>query len=327
MDVDGVCLRRGRQHGLRGPDTPDLSGVTDMSHMFSGASAFGGDISSWNASQVTDLSHIFRDARSFNADISSWDVSSAADMEGMFDGATSFSQNLGGWYIVLDGGALSGAADSIGIAAQNQVLDRQDPRYTIDGAAPNGDKFRIANGSHLAVRADQTVAQGQYDVAIKSTGSFGVGNSKIVEITVSEDIVPQTNNPPTVDAGANLTASEGRTVTLSGTATDPDRDDILAYSWSQDSPAAPTIAFINSTLPSAIFTAPEVDADTAFTFTLNVTDGIVHVHDAVTVTVRDIPDVANVTSITPDGLYLPGKTVDVRINFARARKPGGVHDT
>ena len=37
-------------------DAPDLSGVTDMSHMFSGASSFNGDISGWDASSVEDMS-------------------------------------------------------------------------------------------------------------------------------------------------------------------------------------------------------------------------------------------------------------------------------
>ena len=61
---------------------------------------------------------------------------------------------------------MSSSTDSIGIAAQNRMLNDQNPIYTIDGAATNGDKFRIANGTHLALRADQTVAQGQYNVTI-----------------------------------------------------------------------------------------------------------------------------------------------------------------
>ena len=40
-------------------DSPDLSGVTDLSFMFSNASAFNQNIGSWNTANVTDMSHMF----------------------------------------------------------------------------------------------------------------------------------------------------------------------------------------------------------------------------------------------------------------------------
>ena len=40
-------------------DTPDLSGVTDMSRMFRYTTAFNGDLSSWDVSAVTDMSGMF----------------------------------------------------------------------------------------------------------------------------------------------------------------------------------------------------------------------------------------------------------------------------
>ena len=78
-------------------DTPDLSGVTDMSSMFNNAQSFNGDISSWNVSQVTDTSEMFRDAARFNQDISDWDVSQVTDMSSMFDHAFDFNQPLNNW--------------------------------------------------------------------------------------------------------------------------------------------------------------------------------------------------------------------------------------
>ena len=183
----------------------------------------------------------------------------------------------------MDGDTLSGSADSIGISAQNQVLDDQNPTYTIDGAASNGDKFWIVNGSHLAVRTDQAVAQGQYNVTIKSTGSFGVGNFRVAEITVSEDVVLQTNNPPSVEAGHDQTAGEGTAVTLAGSATDLDGD-ALTYLWTHD-PASLDIALANATSPSTTFTAPLVNATTTVTFTLTADDGTVASSDSVSVTI------------------------------------------
>ena len=80
-------------------DAPDLSGVTNMNSMFSGATSFNGDISSWDVSKVTDMSGMFRDATSFNKPLSSWDVSKVTGMSGMFRDATSFNQDLNDWDI------------------------------------------------------------------------------------------------------------------------------------------------------------------------------------------------------------------------------------
>ena len=40
-------------------ETWDVSGVTNMSGLFSGLADFNGDISSWNTSAVTDMSRMF----------------------------------------------------------------------------------------------------------------------------------------------------------------------------------------------------------------------------------------------------------------------------
>ncbi len=78
-------------------DAPDLSSVTDMGNMFSGASSFDGDLGSWDVSSVTTMGSMFNEATSFNQDISGWDVSSVTDMSTMFGGAESFNQDIGSW--------------------------------------------------------------------------------------------------------------------------------------------------------------------------------------------------------------------------------------
>ncbi len=78
-------------------DTPDLSGVTDMSSMFDNASAFNQDIGSWNTSSVANMSGMFYLATAFNQDIGNWDTSSVTDMGYMFDGAGTFNQDIGNW--------------------------------------------------------------------------------------------------------------------------------------------------------------------------------------------------------------------------------------
>ncbi len=104
-------------------DKPDLSGVTNMSYMFLGATAFNQNIGAWDTSAVTDMGWMFYNkasafnqnigewdtsavtdmhwmfygASAFNQDIGAWDTSAVTDMSGMFDGATTFNQDIGSW--------------------------------------------------------------------------------------------------------------------------------------------------------------------------------------------------------------------------------------
>ena len=80
-------------------DSPDLSTVTNMSHMFDIASSFNQDIGSWDVSGVTSMSAMFRGASSFNQDIGAWNVASVNDMGFMFRAASSFNQNIGAWNV------------------------------------------------------------------------------------------------------------------------------------------------------------------------------------------------------------------------------------
>ena len=110
-------------------DAPDLSGVTDMSGMFDGASSFNGDISSWDVDIVTDMSGMFSGASSFNGDISSWDVDIVTDMSSMFSGASSFNRPLDSWdvYIVTDMSSMFSGASSF-----NRPLESWDPAFVTD---------------------------------------------------------------------------------------------------------------------------------------------------------------------------------------------------
>lgn len=82
---------------INAEDAPDLSTVTDMNSMFSGAATFNQDISHWDVSSVTNMSGMFANADAFNQDISEWDVSSVTSMRAMFAGADTFNQNLSAW--------------------------------------------------------------------------------------------------------------------------------------------------------------------------------------------------------------------------------------
>jgi len=79
-------------------NTWNVSGVTDMSYMFSGANAFNQPLSNWNVSNVTDMIFMF-EAKSFNQPLDNWDVSNVTKMSCMFYRARSFNQPLNNWNV------------------------------------------------------------------------------------------------------------------------------------------------------------------------------------------------------------------------------------
>lgn len=78
-------------------DNPNLSAVTDMRRMFSGASAFNQPIGNWDTSNVTYMASMFSGASTFNQPIGNWNTSNVTNMSWMFKNATSFNQPLGNW--------------------------------------------------------------------------------------------------------------------------------------------------------------------------------------------------------------------------------------
>jgi surface protein len=75
----------------------DVSGATDFTSMFEGASGFNSDLSGWDVSSVTSTANMFNQATSFTGDVSLWNVSSVTDMTGMFSRASSFNADISTW--------------------------------------------------------------------------------------------------------------------------------------------------------------------------------------------------------------------------------------
>jgi large repetitive protein len=107
--------------------------------------------------------------------------------------------------------------------------------------------------------------------------------------TSSVDVLVRdvTNNAPSASAGANQTVDERTLAQLHGSGTDPDGD-TLSYHWVQVSPATPLVVLSNANDSSPTFIAPEVIADTTFTFQLTVSDGLLSATSSVSVTVRNV---------------------------------------
>ena len=198
-DVSRVTNMANMFHGASSFDGDlsgwDVSSVTNMYALFTSASLFNSDLSDWDVSGVTDMVDMFRRASSFNGDLSGWDVSGATRMIAMFYHASAFDQNLGEWYVMLDDAVIDGSSvpgDVGRISAQNSFLDGQNPVYGI-GSGGDSAHFKI-NGNALKMKSVPDGHAGPYSVTITSTGSFGSGNSRTFEISVTE--------------GANSTSSE-----------------------------------------------------------------------------------------------------------------------
>jgi hypothetical protein len=80
----------------------------------------------------------------------------------------------------------------------------------------------------------------------------------------------QPNRPPVVNPGIAQTVLEQRSVTLSGTVTDPDGNP-LTVQWTQDG-GGPPVTLTNANTTSATFTSPAVSTTTTLLFRLTATD-------------------------------------------------------
>ena len=298
----------------------DVSSVTGMNRMFWDATSFNQDVSGWDVAGVTNMRLMFWDATSFNQDVSGWDVAGVTDMRQMFYGADSFEQNLGPWYVVLDTDSPAVSADDRlagNIGAQNAHLSGHNPIYNVTGE--HAGLFEVAGGA-LRLKDNQNVTTTTYQVTVAATGDglFGSGNHLVIPVAAAGQ---DANAPPAVQAGPDRTIPEGDTVTLTGTATDPDGDH-LTYLWTHDSTLE--IAFANSTAPSTTFAAPQVASNTTITFTLTATDAHnATASDRVEITIAQV-NAPPAVQAGPDRTIPEGDTVTLT---GTATDPDGDHLT
>ena len=127
------------------------------------------------------------------------------------------------------------------------------------------------------------------------------------QVTITVTDIPPANTAPTASAGDDRTIPEGSTVTLDGTATDPDAEDTLTYLWSHNSSLS--IALDDATAIDTHFAAPNVSEDTPVEFTLTVTDGTATASDKVLVTITDAANSPPTVNAGDDQTVAEGSTV------------------
>ena len=220
-------------------------------------------------------------------------------------------------------------AENVGVGVTVYQVDATDPEgkdlsYSLSG--DDASNFTIdSDGALRFVKSPNYeysfAASGgnNYQITIKITdGSHTISSAITINVT---DI----NEAPTVDAGNNIDVSEGATVTLSASASDPDAGDTLIYSWQEvdnngNALSPEYLSGVDTTNARLTFTAPEVVASTAnlgvitLTFQLTVTDNDkAQGQSLVKVEVHNLPVIQSVYLQDNDSAYGINDTATVYI--------------
>lgn len=146
------------------------------------------------------------------------------------------------------------------------------------------------------------------DLVFQLVLNDGFDDSDPDQVTIT--VNPPANTAPIANAGPDQAVDGGTTVTLSGSATDPDGQTIT-YEWSQTGGSAVTLS--STTAASPTFTAPAVaigDPDIILTFSLIVNDGVASSSaDSVTITVSAPTNIAPVANAGTDLFVASGASV------------------
>jgi len=148
-------------------------------------------------------------------------------------------------------------------------------------SAPVGITLTNANSVNPIFTAPEVTEDTEYQfILVVNDGEFD-SSQDAVTITV-ENFIP--NQAPTADAGEDQDINEGMFVTLDGTGSFDPEGSNLTYTWT--APVGITLSNVNAVSPT--FTAPNVDDDTPYSFTLEVSDGDLTDTDDVTITVLNV---------------------------------------
>lgn len=133
----------------------------------------------------------------------------------------------------------------------------------------SGTQVELSTDTELqtSFTAPNSVQEEQLVFKLMVTDDKGVAASDETTVIVQ----PKVNQPPTANAGQDITVISGRLVTLTGSGTDEDGS-ISSYLWTQVS--GPSITIDDTTSPSISFSAPDVSTSQEILLELTVKDDL-----------------------------------------------------
>jgi hypothetical protein len=172
---------------------------------------------------------------------------------------------------------------------------------TYKWTAPAGITLSSVTDAKPTFTAPEVTVNTNYTISLVVNDGTADSPADQVVITVKNVV----NGKPVANAGPDQSVNEGTTVTLDGSAsTDPDGN-TLTYKWT--APLGITLSSATTAKPT--FTAPEVSANTNYTFSLVVNDGIADSPaDQVVITVRQVNKIP-VANAGPDQVVNEGSLV------------------
>ncbi len=196
-------------------DTPDLSGVNDLTYAFRSSGVNGGfedwDVSSvysflgmfqdtnfngaigdWDLSSATNISALFYGNPVFNQDIGDWDVSNVTSMNSLFYGDAAFNQDLSAW-------DTSSVTDMAGMFYGATAFDQDISAWNIGQVTTMADLF--GGGARLSIENYGRLLSSWSAQAVQPSVTFDAGLSVYCAATARARLTSPPNTWSISDGG------------------------------------------------------------------------------------------------------------------------------
>ncbi len=199
---------------------------------------------------------------------------------------------------IADAGADFTINENTLVTITGSGFDEDGDELTYQWEGPNEIFFENANLAETRIIAPSIPKDTVFTLILTVSDGTTTDSNK-VKVSVIDN--SSTNNHvPTANAGADISISENSIETITGSGSDVDGDE-LTYRWKGPS----EIFFGDANNAETTIIVPSVSADTTFTITLTVSDGILEASDAIEVTVLNnvastIAELNNMVKVYPN---------------------------